>query len=147
MSRRTSITQHEDMGLEMTTFNQPQITRSRSGSFTGSLDYVKDARPAGNVSFRFSQRSGVFDVTHIVSHAPGVGREMMGRVEDIARQSQARSMETATSRPGFFKRMGFDYTDGQKEINRHRYSADELVREEQNRGAAGGGFVMHKPLV
>jgi hypothetical protein len=71
---------------------------------------------------------------------------MMSQMEGIAGEHGAVAMETATSRPGFFKASGFDYTPAQDATNQRKYTALELREQEQNRGEGGGGFMMHKPL-
>jgi hypothetical protein len=142
--RRSSSSTHD---IEMTTFSETSIKRSRSGSFTGRIVDSPGGRRSGYSDFAYSARTGVFDVKTIVSDAHGGGKRMLSQMEGIARQHGATSMETATSRPGFFKKSGFDYTPGQHLINQRKYTASELQEQENNREERGGGFVLHKPLV
>lgn len=133
--------------IEMTTFNQPRITtRSRSGSFTGHIDDTVESRRSGYAHFSFSHSTGEFDVKTIVSGARGGGTRMMEKMEHLAREHGATSMVTATSRPGFFQKVGFDYTPSQKKINALKYTADELRAQENNHNEGGGGFMMSKDL-
>ncbi len=141
--RRSSSNEH---GIEMTTFSETSIKRSRSGSFTGTTIDSPTGQRTGYSDFSFSARSGVFDVKTIVSNQAGGGSRMMARMEKVAREEGARSMQTATSRPGFFKKMGFDYTEGQKGINQRKFSALELQKQEANREEGGAGFEMEKRL-
>ena len=132
----------------MTTFSRTEITRARSGSFTGHTIDSPHGVPSGNASFSYSQSRREMDLTNIVSGAPGGGARMMQVAEEVARSAGATSMVTATSRPGFFKKMGFDYTPAQHEINARKYTANELSAQENNKGRdGGGGFSMHKSLL
>lgn len=141
--RRSSNSEH---GIEMTTFSETSIRRSRSGSFTGTIVDSPGGRRGGYSEFAYSKRSGVFDVKTIASDVSGGGKRMLSQMENIAREHGATSMETATSRPGFFKKSGFDYTPGQHQLNQRKYTALELQTQEDNRGEGGGGFMMHKIL-
>lgn len=133
----------------MTTFSRTETSqRTRSGSFTGKTIDSPGGVPSGNASFRYSGTTRQMDLTSISSTAPGGGGRMMQIAEQVARSSGAREMVTATSRPGFFKKMGFDYTPEQHELNAKKYTAGELAAQENNKGVeGGGGFAMHKPLL
>ena len=61
----------------------------------------------------------------------------------------ATTLVTATSRPGFFRKMGFDYTEQQKRTNALKEERDPglVARDENNKGEqGGGGYGMFKPL-
>lgn len=144
--RRRSRSSSTERGVEMTTFSQTQITRARSGSFTGRIDDSPQGKRTGYAEFKFSATTGVFDVKTIASDSKGGGSRMMAKMEHLAREHGATSMETATSRPGFFKKVGFDYTPQQKAFNARKYTAEQLEAQESNRGEGGGGFMMSKDL-
>lgn len=147
MSARSRSNSNTPDEFEMTTFSKTTTTRQRSGSFTGRIDDSPNGQRTGYAEFAYSQTSGTFDVQTIASDSPGGGRRMMEQMERLAREAGARSMETATSRPGFFKKTGFDYTPDQQRINARKYSPEQLSRHENNRGAeGGGGFHMKKDL-
>ena len=131
----------------MTTFSETTVKRARSGSFTGHIDDSPQGIKTGYAKFSYSKKSRVFDVKTIASNAKGGGSRMMTQMESLARENSATKMETATSRPGFFQKMGFDYTPQQKQINTLKYKSQELKHHENNRGEeSGGGFLMFKPL-
>jgi len=137
---------NDEHGIEMTTYSETSIRRSRSGSFTGTIVDSPSGRRSGYSEFTYSQRTGVFDVKTIASDVSGGGKRMLSQMESIAREHGANAMETATSRPGFFKKGGFDYTPEQHLINQRKYAGLELQRQEENRGEGGGGFMMRKIL-
>lgn len=145
MSGRRRGTEHES-GTEMTTFSQTTIKRQRSGSFTGGITDSPHGRETGYSEFSYSARTGVFDVKTIASEERGGGARMLSQMEGVAREHGATAMETATSRPGFFKRSGFDYTPQQQATNARKYTPIELSEQEANREERGGGFMMRKPL-
>jgi hypothetical protein len=126
-----------------------ESARNRSGSFDGQLVMHQSWTHTGTTDFHYSGTRNELDVSHIQSHVPGVGTQMMQVVEERARALGATRMITATSRPGFFQRQGFDYTRQQQLINARREAAEpgRLARDENNRGQqAGGGYEMHKLL-
>ena len=81
--------------IEMTTFSRTEITRARSGSFTGHTIDSPHGVPSGNASFSYSQSRREMDLTNIVSGAPGGGARMMQVAEEVARSAGATSMVTA----------------------------------------------------
>lgn len=126
-----------------------ETPRKRSGSFSGQMVMHDAWTHTGTVDYHFSGRDNSMDVQHIQSHVQGSGSMMMQAVEARAREVGAKSMVTATSRPGFFKKMGFDYTDQQKVTNALKESLEpgKLARDESNKGEqGGGGYGMFKPL-
>jgi hypothetical protein len=126
-----------------------EAPRGRSGSFSGQLVTHSAWTHTGTTDYHFSANRREMDVQHIQSHAPGSGLQMMQAVESRAREVGATSMVTATSRPGFFKKMGFDYTEQQKRTNALKEELDpgKLARDENNKGEqGGGGYGMFKPL-
>ena len=126
-----------------------ETQRKRSGSFSEQLVTHSGWTHTGTTDYAFSATRREMDVQHIQSHAPGSGAQMMQAVEARAREVGATSMVTATSRPGFFKKMGFDYTDQQKRTNTLKEERDPgmVARDENNKGEqGGGGYSMFKPL-
>lgn len=126
-------------------------SRERSGSFSGSLELLEVAdqpRHSGHVKFQYSATHNDFFVDTIVAGAVGGGAKMHQALEDIAlHQTDAKRMVTATSRPGYFRKMGYDYTATQQRTNQRKFTALELAQQEQNRDERGGGFEMEKVLV
>lgn len=124
--------------IEMKTFSITNIVPQQGGDFKGTIDL-----PSGSYAeFCYYANVGVFDVKTISSEAKGDGSKMMRMVLNEAAHCKAKRMETATSRPGFFKRFGFDYTDAQKITNAKKFTVEQLEKEEANRGDGGGGFAM-----
>jgi hypothetical protein len=126
-----------------------ETPRGRSGSFSGQLVAHSGWAHTGTTDYYFSATHNTMDVQHIQSHAPGSGSQMMQAVEARARQVGATEMVTATSRPGFFKKMGFDYTEQQKRTNALKEERDPglVARDESNKGEqGGGGYGMFKTL-
>ncbi|HEY1137980.1 MAG TPA: hypothetical protein VGE64_10860 [Xanthomonadaceae bacterium] len=126
-----------------------ETPRGRSGSFSGQLVTHSGWTHTGTTDYSFSATRREMDVQNIQSHAPGAGSQMMQAVESRARDVGATSMVTATSRPGFFKKMGFDYTEQQKRTNTLKEARDPglVARDESNKGEqGGGGYGMFKPL-
>lgn len=123
--------------------------RGHRGSFSGQLVTHDAWTHTGTTDYYFSATRREMDVQHIQSHAPGSGSQMMQAVETRAREVGATSMVTATSRPGFFKKMGFDYTEQQKQTNALKEIQDpgKLARDENNKDQqGGGGYGMFKTL-
>lgn len=126
-----------------------ETPRGRSGSFSGQLVTHSAWTHTGTTDYYFSATRREMDVQHIQSHAPGSGSQMIQAVESRAREVGATSMVTATSRPGFFKKMGFDYTEQQKQTNARKEIQEpgKLARDESNKGEqGGGGYGMFKTL-
>lgn len=126
-----------------------ETPQGRKGSFSGQLVTHSGWKHTGTTDYYFSATRREMEVRHIQSLAPGSGSQMMQAVESRAREVGATTMQTATSRPGFFKKMGFDYTDLQKQTNARWEVADpgKVARDENNKGEqGGGGYGMFKPL-
>lgn len=125
--------------------------RKRSGSFSGELNLVEQgnrSKTHGYVKFQYSHTHKDLFVDTIVSQVSGGGRKLHQGLEDIARhQSEATRMVTATSRPGYFMKMGYDYSGPQQQINQRKYTQQQLQVQEQNRSEGGGGFEMEKMIV
>lgn len=145
--QRKQIIDHE---FNKTHVSPPVVSsRKRSGSFKASIDLVRTADDVskGYVNFGYSATHRTVSVDTIVSDVPGGGSKLHQALEQYAGQStNARRLETATSRPGYFKKMGYDYTKQQHLTNARKYRPTELVAQEKNRGSGGGGFSMEKPL-
>lgn len=126
-----------------------ETPRTRSGSFSGQLVTHSGWTHTGTTDYAFSATHREMHVQHIQSHAPGSGSQMMQAVEARAREVGATTLVTATSRPGFFRKMGFDYTEQQKRTNALKEERDPglVARDENNKGEqGGGGYGMFKPL-
>lgn len=70
---------------------------------------------------------------------------MHRQAEAMATEAGARRMKTATSQPGFFKKMGYDYTAKQKALNVH-LGTDVMQKAETRQEKGGSGFLMEKDL-
>lgn len=150
---RKTAPKPEPVEIEMQEFppkrSVVETPRGRTGSFSGQLVTHSGWTHTGTIDYDFSATRREMDVQHIQSHAPGSGSQMMQAVESRAREVGATSMVTATSRPGFFKKMGFDYTEQQKQTNALKEARDPglVARDESNKGEqGGGGYGMFKRL-
>lgn len=150
---RKSTPTPEPAGIEMQELpprrSVVETPRGRSGSFSGQLVTHSGWTHTGTTDYYFSATRRELDVQHIQSHAQGSGSQMMQAIESRAREVGASSMVTATSRPGFFRKMGFDYTEQQKQTNALKEALDpgKLARDENNKSEqGGGGYGMFKTL-
>jgi hypothetical protein len=121
--------------------------RKRSGSFSGSIGAFASEKRLGGLEYYYSKSKKSFETTTIDSKRQGIGigRLMHDHAERLAERYGARRMITATSQPGFFKKMGYDYTKDQKDVN-SGLDPVSLEKSERSHQIAGPGFLMEKVI-
>ncbi|MBL8511709.1 MAG: hypothetical protein JNM52_08690 [Betaproteobacteria bacterium] len=133
---------------ELSMFHHAPSGRSRSASFDGHFSVQRDSAEVGKLAYHYSASKSTFEVLDIENRkgVPGLGGIMHRHAETFATELEAQRMTTATSQPGFFKKMGYNYTEAQRGINAAKFSPTELATAEAALQVKGAGFLMEKEL-
>ena len=127
-------------------------SRKRSGSFTGQMTFQQSETTVGRLEYAYSRSNRELEVTDIAnlrksSTVRGLGTVMHQQAEEHAMELNARRMKAVTSQPGFFKKMGYDYTTQQQGLNRELgLSQEKLTTIESTPQKERPGFEMEKIL-
>ncbi len=135
-----------------------QETRKRSGSFTANLDMNDHQQKIGHLKYSYSATRNELEVDTIANlgkrpDIKGLGGVMFKMAEQHgieaahSRGHESVRVTTATSQPGFFKKMNMVYSPEQEALNQLKHSPQELRKIESSPQEEGGhAFVMEKHI-